>query len=97
MLVAGLVPPAQELKRTSIFSGALGQPEGVGWGGRRGREVQEGGDIRTPLADSCRWMAETNIIVQSNCPPIKNNIFLKLKKMSHLVSLGSEEYIKQCI
>ena len=27
-----------------------------------GREVQEGGDIRTPVADSCGCMAETNAI-----------------------------------
>ena len=44
--------------------GALWQPRGVQWdrvGG--GREVQEGGDIRTPVADSCWYMAETNKIL----------------------------------
>ena len=30
--------------------GALRQPRGVGWDGR---EVQEGGDIYTRVADSC--------------------------------------------
>ena len=29
-------------------------------GGRLGREAQEGGDIRTPVADSSWHMAETN-------------------------------------
>ena len=31
---------------------ALYQPRGVGWGGRWG-EVQQGGNIYTPMADSC--------------------------------------------
>ena len=32
-----------------------------GWGGMGGgREVQKGGDICIPMADSCRCMAETN-------------------------------------
>ena len=31
---------------------ALGQPRGVGWG-RSWREVQEGGNICIPMADSC--------------------------------------------
>ena len=31
-------------------TGALYQSRGVGWGGR---EVQEGGDISIPMADSC--------------------------------------------
>ena len=35
-------------------------------------EVQEGGDIRTPKADSCWRMAETSIILWSNYPPTKN-------------------------
>ena len=39
---------------------------------RGGREVQEGGDICIPMADSYRGMAETNTILQSNYPPIKN-------------------------
>ena len=33
---------------------------GVGWGGR---EVEEGGDICTPVADSCCCMAETNTML----------------------------------
>ena len=33
-------------------TGALYQPRGVGWGGD-GREVQKGGDICIPMADSC--------------------------------------------
>ena len=40
-------------------TGALRQAEG--WDGERdGREVQEGGDICIPMADSCCCMAETN-------------------------------------
>ena len=33
-------------------TGALYQPRGVGWLGRR-REVQKGVDTCTPMADSC--------------------------------------------
>ena len=34
-----------------------------GWDGvGGGREVQEGGDICIPMADSCCYMAETNIV-----------------------------------
>ena len=39
--------------------GALLQPGGVGWGGGTG-EVQEGGDIHIPTADSHCCMAETD-------------------------------------
>ena len=43
-----------------------GPSKGVeGW-----REVQEGGDIGMPMSDSCRCMAETNTILESNYPPI---------------------------
>jgi len=31
---------------------ALEQPRGVGWGGG-GREVQKGGDLCIPIADTC--------------------------------------------
>ena len=49
--------------------GALWQARGVGWGGR---EVQEGGNVCMPVADS-RWcMAETNTALYSHYPPIKN-------------------------
>ena len=35
-----------------------------GWDGvEGGRGVQEGGDICIPVADSCRCVAETNIIL----------------------------------
>ena len=37
-----------------------------------GREVQEGGGICIPMADTCRWMAETNTVLSSNYPSIKN-------------------------
>ena len=48
------------------------------WDGvRSGREVQERGEMCIPLADSCWYMVETNTVLQSNYPPIKNN---KLKK-----------------
>ena len=42
----GICHVAQETQ-----TGALGQPEGVGWGGRW-EVVQEGGDICIPVADS---------------------------------------------
>ena len=47
----GICCEAQEAQ-----TGALYQPTGVGWGGRwegDGREVQEGGNICIPMADSC--------------------------------------------
>ena len=43
----GICCVAQEIKK-----GAQYQPRGVGWGGD-GREVQEGGGICIPMADSC--------------------------------------------
>ena len=43
-----------------------------------GREAQEGGDICTIMADLCYCMAETNITLKSNFPPIKN--YIKKKK-----------------
>ena len=42
--------------------------EGVGGG----RKVQEAEDIRVPMADSHRCMAETKVKLQSNYPLIKN-------------------------
>ena len=33
--------------------GALGQPEGMGWGGRWRRGFRMGGDSCIPVADSC--------------------------------------------
>ena len=39
---------------------ALGQPRGVGWGRK---DVQEGGDIWRPVADSCQYMTKTNTIL----------------------------------
>ena len=52
-----------------------------------GKKVQEGGVICILMADSCWCMAETNTVMQSNYPPIKN--FKKKIKMpdSCLVSL----------
>ena len=50
-------------------TGVLWPPRGVGWGRKEG---QEGGDICTPMADSCCYMAESNIILQINYPSIKN-------------------------
>ena len=44
---------------------------GVGWGQK---EVQEGGDICIPIADSCWCMAKTNTTLLSNYPPIKNEL-----------------------
>ena len=44
---------------------ALWQPRFVGDGEGGGREVQEGGDICIPVADSCWYMAETSTILYS--------------------------------
>ena len=43
-------------------AGALGQPGGMGWGGRRGGGLGQG-DTSTPMADSCQRMAKTNTIL----------------------------------
>ena len=43
----GICSMAQETQR-----GAQHHPKGVGWEGD-GTEVQQGGDIRTPMTDSC--------------------------------------------
>ena len=40
---------------------ALYQLRGVGWGGKW--EVQKGGDICIPVADSCRGLTENNKIL----------------------------------
>ena len=43
------------------------------WDGERGgREVQVGADMDKPMADSCWCLVETNAILQSNYPSIKN-------------------------
>ena len=43
-------------------TGALWQAEG--WGGEEdGREVQEGGDMGVPMADSCWYITETHKIL----------------------------------
>jgi len=46
----------------------------------RGREVQEGGGICILMADSCCCMAETNTVLQSNYPSIKNEYVKKISK-----------------
>ena len=43
------------------------------WDGLGGtREVQEGGDICIPVADSRCCIGETNTTLYSNYPPVKN-------------------------
>ena len=55
-------------------------PEGWGRGGD-GRGSSGWGDTCAPVTDSCRCMANTTTILQSNYPPIKiNKFFLKIKK-----------------
>ena len=39
---------------------ALWQPRGMGWSGK---EVQEGGDLCIPMADSYWYMAEANTVL----------------------------------
>ena len=48
-------------------TGALYQIRGVRCGGD-GREVQKGGDICIPMADSCWGLTENNRILSSNYP-----------------------------
>ena len=42
-----------------------------------GREVQEGGNMWIPMADSRCCMAETNTALYSNYPSVKNKFILK--------------------
>ena len=43
-----------------------------GWDGEEeGREVQKGGDICIPMADSCCGLTQSNKILYSNFPSIK--------------------------
>ena len=60
-------------------TGVLYQPRGVGWEGD-GREVQKGGDICIPMADSCWGLTENNKILQSSYPSI---IILKAQVKWH--------------
>ena len=55
-------------------TGTLWQPRGVE-GGWREKEGQDGGDVCIPMVDSYWCMAETNTILQNNCPSIKNKFF----------------------
>ena len=58
----------------------LAEWDGVGGGG----EVQEEGDVCLPVADSAACMTETNTILQSNYPPIKNKcITLNILKFAY--------------
>ena len=68
-------------------TGALWQPRGLGWGGG-GREVPEGGHTCIPMADSCWCMAETNTILKSNYPPIKNKYLWKNVNVKKKLYLG---------
>ena len=49
-----------------------------GWDGEQDwREVHEGGDICTPVADSCWGLTENSTVLWSNYPSIKNKLILK--------------------
>ena len=54
-----------------------------GMGREVGRDAQEGGDMGMPMADSCWCLAETNPILWSNYPSVKNK-FLKMWKKNKL-------------
>ena len=59
-----------ELKQGLELELELCQPRGRdGEGG--GREIQEGGDICAPMADSCCCLTENNNILSSNYPSIE--------------------------
>ena len=65
--------PTQWLKTDhSLLSRGQKSNEGLlleGWDGvGDGRGVQEGGDIRTPVAGSCWYVAEANTMLYSKCP-----------------------------
>ena len=46
----------------ALKAGALGQPRGMGWGGRWGA-VQDGGDACALVADSCRCVAGATTVL----------------------------------
>jgi len=51
-----------------------------GWNGKGdGREVQKGGGICIPMADSCGVLTENSKILQSNYPSIKNKLIKRRK------------------
>ena len=51
-----------------------------GWNGEGdGREVQKGGGICIPMADSCGGLTENSKILQSNYPSIKNKLIKRRK------------------
>ena len=64
-----LYPEADQQGDDSFFIKNIGSKPGPydnlgGWNGVRGaKEVQKGRDLCIPMADSCCWMAETNIIL----------------------------------
>ena len=62
----------------------LGQPRGLGWGGR---EVQEGGDICIPMANSCWYMAETTQCYKAIIFQLKINKFIKWVVISSFLKL----------
>ena len=63
-----------------------------GWDGvGDGREVQEGEDICIPMSDWCWCMAETNTILWSDYPPIKNEILKKKFKNYMQINLGRKK------
>ena len=55
------------------------------WNSMGGREVQERGDIRIPMANSYWCMTETNTVLYSNYPPVKNIIKKEKKWIPWLV------------
>ena len=46
----------------ALKAGALGQPRGMGWGGRW-EEVSAWGNTYAPVADSCLYMAKPTTIL----------------------------------
>ena len=52
---------------------ALYQPRGVGWEGNM-REVHEGGNICTPMADSCDVWQKTTKFCKTIVLQLKNNL-----------------------
>ena len=78
----GICCMAQETQARALY-----QPRGVRWEGD-GREVQKGGDICKPMADSCSGLTENNKILLSNYPSIKKKKRI-LKWVAISFSMGS--------
>ena len=69
-----------------------------GWDGEgRGRDAQVGGDMGTPMADACWCLVDTNTVLWSNYPSIKNkeiNNYIKWRYNDRSLEVPASNLIK---